>query len=181
MSEEQTEQVEAVEASAVDEQAEPASAEQADTSEEKPPWGSDDEFDPERAWRLIQNLRKEKEDLKPLADKAKELEKEQMSEQEKLVAERDELRSEQQRLAGETTALRVALRYGLTEEDLDLIGSDNEEKIEQRAKRLAELRTSSNASQRPEPKLAPTSVGGDAEPDGDELVKRIRQRQGRVI
>ena len=28
-----------------------------------PPWGTDEEFNPERAWNLIQNLRTEKDGL----------------------------------------------------------------------------------------------------------------------
>lgn len=33
----------------------------------KPPWGSDDEFDPQRAWSLIQNLRNENAEFKAKA------------------------------------------------------------------------------------------------------------------
>jgi hypothetical protein len=34
----------------------------------KPPWGSNEEFDPQRAWNLIQNLRTENADYKAKAD-----------------------------------------------------------------------------------------------------------------
>ena len=35
-----------------------------------PPWGSDEEFDPEKAWKLIQNLRGETEQYKEYKNKA---------------------------------------------------------------------------------------------------------------
>jgi hypothetical protein len=37
---------------------------------EQPPWGSDDEFDPQTAWQLIKNLRGDNEKLKNERDKA---------------------------------------------------------------------------------------------------------------
>lgn len=106
--------------------------------EQSPPWGSDEEFDPEKAWKLIQNLRSEKEQLKPLADKAKELEDAQKTEVERASEAKQTAEQQAAEARSEATRLRMAIKYGLEEDDLDLLGSGSEEDIEARAKRLSE-------------------------------------------
>lgn len=90
-----------------------------------PPWGSDDKFDPERAWRLIENLREEREALKTERDtfktKATEHERSQMSEVQRLEAERDELRQERDRLAGQVARYKVAVEKELPKDLIEFL------------------------------------------------------------
>lgn len=73
-----------------------------------PPWGSDDEFNPEKAWRLIQNLRNENAELKPFRTKAQELEDAQKTDLERLT---DQLTQTQQELTeARSAALRAEVR-----------------------------------------------------------------------
>lgn len=102
----------------------------------KPPWGSDDEFNPEKAWKLIQNLRGDVEELKPKAAKLRELEDAEKTEAQRL---KDQLEAEQASNATsktEVAKLKAAIKHGLSEEDLELLSGTPEE-IEQRAERLA--------------------------------------------
>lgn len=73
-----------------------------------PPWGSDDDFSPEKAWRLIQNLRSENAELKPFRTKAQELEDAQKTDVERLT---EQLTQSQQQLAdAQASALRAEVR-----------------------------------------------------------------------
>lgn len=136
--------------------------------EQKPPWGSDEEFDPERAWRLIQNLRQEKDELKPLADKAKELEDAQKSDVQRATEAQQTAEQKAVEASVEATRLRMAIKYGLEEEDLDLLGSGSEEDIENRAKRLAErITASSEGNEAPLPRRPNPRLRGGATPAGE--------------
>jgi hypothetical protein len=105
-------------------------------------------------------LRSELKALKPLADKAKSLEDANKSEAEKLT---DRVTTAEQDLATaktEAAKLRVAIKYDLSEEDLDFLGSGDEDQIEERAKRLSErLKSKQDAEEteeKPEVKRRPT-------------------------
>lgn len=108
-----------------------------------PPWGTDEEFNPEKAWKLIQDLRADKDKLKPLADKARELEQAQMSEQERLTAALDAAQAEGTSAKTEAAKLRAAIKHRLSEDDLELLGDGTPEQIEERAEKLA-VRIGSN-------------------------------------
>lgn len=86
----------------------------------------------------VKTLRKELRELKPLADKAKQLEEAQKSESEKLNDRASSAEKEATKAKAEAAKLRMAIKYGLSEEDLDFLGSGDEEEIEERAKRLSE-------------------------------------------
>jgi hypothetical protein len=73
-----------------------------------PPWGSDDEFSPEKAWNLIQNLRRENADLKPFRQKVQELEDAEKSETQRLAEQLEAARSEASEARAE--ALRAEVR-----------------------------------------------------------------------
>jgi hypothetical protein len=105
---------------------------------EAPPWGSDDEFDPRKAWNLIQNLRKEKAEAAELKRKVAEYESANLTERERLEKERESAISERDATVTELAQLRAAVKYGLEPDDLELLGSGTPEQIDTRAKRLAE-------------------------------------------
>ena len=92
------------------------------------------------------------EKWKALARKNETRAKENAAAAKRLAEIEDAAKTEQQRLEDRATAaererdearveltrLRMAARYGITEDDLDLLGSGTDEEIEARAKRLAE-------------------------------------------
>lgn len=130
----------------------------------KPPWGSDEEFSPDKAWRLIQNLRGDVEELKPKAAKLQEYEDTDKTEAQKAA---DRAAAAEQRAAdAEVKAARLtaAVKHGLTEEDLELLGtSGTPEEIEQRAEKLA-ARLATTASSAPSPPASRRQGGGGAAP-----------------
>lgn len=106
--------------------------------EQAPPWGTDEEFDPEKAWKLIQNLRKEKDDLKPLAEKARQLEDAQKSDQQKLQDALEAAQTEGATAKAQAAKLTAALEHGLSKDDLELLDGVPADQIAERAARLAE-------------------------------------------
>ncbi|AYN57726.1 scaffolding protein [Arthrobacter phage DrManhattan] len=113
----------------------------AQTDAEKAPWG--DDFDAERAWKLVQNLRAERDGLKTERDSLK-------GERDALVTERDGLKTELQTKTEELektskeTARELALQKVLRkhpelEDFADLLTGDTEEELTSKAERLASL------------------------------------------
>jgi hypothetical protein len=110
-----------------------------------PPWGAD--FDPERAWKLVQDLRADKEKLAARPTLTAE-QQQQLTEYDRLV---EAGKTEQQRLQEAATAAaqraaqseadairwKVAATHGIPAEDFDLLGSGTEEEITSRAQRIA--------------------------------------------
>lgn len=110
-----------------------------------PPWG--DDFDAEKAWKLVRNLRADKEKLaaRPvLSDE----QQQQLDEYNALVeasktdAQRREeaanaAQRERDEAQAELTRLRIAMRHGISEEDFDLLGSGTEEEVAARALKIA--------------------------------------------
>lgn len=131
---------------------------------EKAPWG--DDFDAERAWKLVQNLRTERDGLKTERDALK-------TERDGLVTERDGLKSELQTKTEEverTTkekerelALQKVLRKHPELEDFaDLLTGDTEEELAAKADRLA-------AIGKPKDGGDGENKGDEQKPDGTEL------------
>jgi len=143
-----------------------------ESAEPAPPWGSDEEFDPERAWKLIQNLRKEKDELKPLAEKARELEDSQKSEQQRLNEERDALAKERDLLRGELLRERVARKHGLPDKLASRLQGDDEESLEADAKELAELIPQTRGVREP---VDTTSVPEPQKLSPQELAEKVRR------
>jgi hypothetical protein len=113
-----------------------------------PPWGSDENFDAARAWKLIQDLKSDKERLSTRPTLSEE-QRQQLDEYNRLVeaSKSEEQRRQEQIEAAnrerddsraEAVRLRVALKHGISEDDFDLLGSGTEEQIEARASRIAE-------------------------------------------
>ena len=124
--------------------AEPGAASGPDgPGEPTPPWERDGvDFDPRKAWTLIQHLRDDNAKLKVANEtngaKLREIEDAKLTEHEKL--ERD-LKEAREQLASVNLAKAWAEARArhpqLTEQDLDLIGAGTPEQIEEKAAKLA--------------------------------------------
>lgn len=106
--------------------------------ERKPPWGSDEEFDPAKAWKLIENLRGENTDLKDKASRLKEIEDAEKSDLQKAQEALESERSEHGSTKAQLALLQAAVKHGLSEDDLELLEGVPADQIEQRAARLAQ-------------------------------------------
>lgn len=108
-----------------------------------PPWGSADEFNPEKAWKLIQDLRAQKNDpaaakeLSELRGKVETFENEKRTDVEKAQAAADKVRKENETLAGELARARAAVKYGLGEDDLAALDGIPADRVDALAERLA--------------------------------------------
>lgn len=84
--------------------------------EVKKPWGDDSNFDPEKAWNLVENLRKEKVALQEKAAKFDEAERAKMSEVDQHRTAAEENKTKATKLERENAQLRAVLKYpGMTE------------------------------------------------------------------
>lgn len=142
-------------------------------SSETPPWG--DDFDAERAWKTIQNLRKEEKELKAYKAEQERLAKEK-ADAEKTEIERlsDQLAEAKQAIAArehEALIARVAKEKGVPDDLIDLLTGDDEEALVAKAERLASAVAKPSAPEvpgKPRPRLTPgASPAPDGEPDFD--------------
>lgn len=143
-------------------------------TEEKPPWGSDDEFDPQRAWKLIQDVRsdadKRKAEAEELRQKVKKHEDASKSDQEKL--EERATTAEQRAVKAEKEAARfkVALKKGLTEVQARRLVGDSEEDLAKDADELlASFKGSENeeSQRRPRENLRPGAAPSSEPEEND--------------
>lgn len=153
--------------------AEAAAAEAAKQAEEAKAAAEkvDEPFDKDRA---LETIRKQRESEKAALDRAKALEArvQEYEDRDKTETQRTaEAREKAEKDAADARAeairLRVAMKHGLSEEDLDLLGTGDEEQIEARAKRLAELSAAKNGDEprrRPQERLR-SGVAPGAEPN----------------
>lgn len=134
-----------------------------DGEKEQAPWERTGEpFDPEKAWHLIENLRKEKEDL---SQKNRAYEDEKLTSKQK--ADRD-LKEAQDKLAQVQTkaawAEAMAKHPCLDDKDFDLIGAGTPEQVADKAAKLAariEAQAASDADRKPtNPVLRANPTGG---------------------
>ncbi len=133
-------------------------------AKQQAPWERNGEdFDPEKAWHLIENLRHEKEDL---AQKNRAYEDEKLTARQK--ADRD-LKEAQDRLAQVQAKVAWAEARAkhpcLSEEDYDLIGAGTPEQIADKSAKLAariEAQAASDAGRKPtNPVLRANPTGGN--------------------
>ena len=146
---------------------------------------AEEAFDKDRA---LETIRKQRESEKAAVDRAKaleakvrEYEDKDKTEAQKLSDAKDAAAAEAAEAKAETIRLRMAMKYGLDEEDLDLLGTGDEETIEARAKRLSE-RTQPNeddARRRPRERLKPgarpNTEADDVQPGLGRLVRAYAQ------
>lgn len=138
------------------------------TAEPQAPWERDGEtFDPEKAWKLIQNLREEKEQL---STKNRALEDEKLTKQQRM--ERDLNEANEKIKAYETRTAWAEAKAAhplLTDDDLNLIGAGSPEEIKDKAAKLAE---------RLEAQAASVSKNNQTEPDASNPMLRPRPTGG---
>lgn len=87
---------------------------------------------------LVKTLGTLKAERNELRDKIKEFEDAQKTETERLADQKAEAEQAAAEARAEAARLRAAVKYGLEEEDLDLLGTGTDEEIEARAQRLSE-------------------------------------------
>jgi len=145
-----------------------------------PPWGDDDNFDPARAWALIQNKQADLDkakakvaELTPFQQKAQELEDAQKSE----LQRSQEATAAANKIAEEKTAealrLRVALKHGISDDDTALFLTASDEAT---LTKVAEALAARNAppatpgSTTPVTALRPTSMPNAPAPTVDDQI-----------
>lgn len=87
------------------------------------------------------------------AKKLAELEEASKSEEDKRAEAARKIEGERDEARREAAIARAALKYGLSEEDLDLISGGDPEEIEDRAKRLSERISAPANGRKPDPTL----------------------------
>ena len=129
-------------------------------TEPLPPWGEEEtNFDAERAWKLIQNLRTERDDykgrLEPLNERLREIDEANLTVEQKAARDLEEAQASAVALQSENALLKAAMEHGLTSDDLALLEGLPADVIADRAKALAaRLRTPASViPQRPKPGL----------------------------
>lgn len=141
---------------------------------------STEEFDKDRALATIKKQREAEkaanDRAKALEAKLKEFEDRDKTEAQKAAEERDTSKQEATEAKAEVIRLRMLVKYGLDEEDLDLLGAGDEEQIEARAKRLCERSTgkAEDPKRRPKERLR-TGATGDTEPEESDPTKLAGQ------
>lgn len=131
------------------------------SDEQKAPWG--DDFDAERAWRLVQNLRQERDGLKSERDRLKsELQESRNSS----ATESEKIADAEKRAKDAEKALYLERVYrkfpALDNDDLrDFLTGDTEEEITAKAERLARLGKAPEESENDDPKPSEDGDGDD--------------------
>lgn len=107
--------------------------------------GGDVDSLPEWARELVNRTRQEAarfrtrvRELEPLEAAQREREQAELTEAQRATQRAEAAERERDEARQEATRLRLAARYGLQEDDLDLLGTGTDEVLEGRAKRLAE-------------------------------------------
>lgn len=164
------------------EQAENATAQ---TEGQEPEAKADDSQLPDWAQKELERARKEAatyrtklREVEPLAEKARELEEAQKTEQQRLMERAEAAEAERRRLESAVNRLRIAAKNGIPEELADLLGDGDEESLETRAKALLEWRGGSGSPipSTPVEATRSTVLAGDDTPadPNDWLRARIR-------
>lgn len=146
------------------------------SSSSTPPWGSDEDFNPERAWNLIQNLRNEKETLKSQHEtRVEELEKQIETQNSDLTEKNSSLEDAQKRIdsleseskekdgtIAEKDALivkhQLLSKAGIPLNYAAQVTGDDEDAWKASVKSLEELRGSSGVQRTPDPVQAADST-----------------------
>ena len=144
----------------------------------KPPWGSDEEFDPQKAWDLIQNLRKDietgKEALKSANAKLATAEAERDTARKELAEAGDATSSESEKLAKQLADMQkdleaekasrlraeVVAAKGLTPAMAKRLSGATREELEADADELLEAFPAASGGAGAPPSQKPRSAGG---------------------
>lgn len=137
---------------------------------------STEAFDQDRALAKIKkandearSLRTRIKELEAFESKIKELEDSQKSEAQKVQERAQKAEQDAAEARSELARERIARRYKIDDEDLELLGTGTEEQLEARAKRIAALNAAAAKiaavappSEKPVEKLRPGVTGADA-------------------
>lgn len=161
----------------------PVQSEVVTPAEPAKPWGDDADFDAEKAWTLIQNLRGDKaktqQERDDYAAKVKAAEDAKLSEQEKVAQELTEARKE---LAAARRAKALS-DYSLPDSALTFLTAESAEEIDKQASALAGLvpKKEPDAPKAPtDSRAKPALPNGQTDdipttPDYVEIARRARQ------
>ena len=138
-------------------------------------------FDQDRAMATIKTQRESEaaavKRAKELEAKVKEYEDRDKTEQQRATEATEASKREAAEAKAEVIRLRMLVKYGLDEEDLDLLGAGDEAQIEARAKRLSERSNgkADDPKRRPKERLktGATSVDEPDELDPSKLAARV--------
>lgn len=146
--------------------AEAAEAQQAKAVEK----AGDEPFDQDRAMATIKAQRESeaaaKKRAQELEARVKEYEDRDKTEQQRSAEAAEASKREAADAKAEVIRLRMLVKYGLDEEDLDLLGAGDEAQIEARAKRLSDrfAGKADDPKRRPKERLR-SGATGDTEPE----------------
>jgi hypothetical protein len=162
-------------AESASEQPEGQEPEAAEEGAQLPDWA---QKELERARKEAATYRTKLREVEPLAEKARELEESQKSEQQRLMERAEAAEAERTRLESAVNRLRVAAKHGIPEDLAELLGDGDEEALEARAKALLEWRggSASPVPSTPVEATRSTVLAGDDTPadPNDWLRQRIR-------
>ncbi len=151
-----------------------------------PPWGADENFDPQRAWALVQKLRTENGQIKGERDtfktKVDEHARAGQSKEEQLAGDRDSFKSRAETAEGRLMRLEIGLAKGLTPaQSARLVGTTEDELKADADAFLADLPKGSGGTtpktRRPNERM-PTG-GSDPEEEPDEDPRKVAARVSR--
>lgn len=158
------------------EQSQQQSTEDSTADSPTPPWGKDEDFDPERAWNLIQNLRSDKETLQSRLDSEVPPKDSEIASLTNAVAERDskiadnetainDLRTENAGLSATVTKQQLLADHGLPLKLVkNVVGNDADE-WKTSVEDLKELRGTSGSQSAPDPVQVANENGAKNAPD----------------
>lgn len=138
-----------------------------------PPWGTDEQFDPQRAWNLLQNVRGDLAQAQAARDELKgkvtEFENAGKSESERLTGDRDSWKGRAETAEGKLRRLEIGLEKGLTPAQCArLVGTTEDELKADADAFLAELPQRSSGQAPPTRRPAERMPTGGSEPEQQE-------------
>ncbi len=168
-----------------------ADSNQPEENTSTPPWGSDEDFSPEKAWGLIQNLRSEKLDLRA---KLTELNSEHsttlstLSERDASIEElkanlemseeaAKQAEAEHQQLAALRTKENLLAEAGIPASYAGNVTGETEDDWAESVAQLAQLATTGKQESTPTPKPDPSQTATDPVVDMDEELINILLRK----
>lgn len=155
--------------------------------EPAPPWESDEQFDPEKAWRLIQNLRsdldKAKGDRDTLKTRVEQIEDAEKTEMQRLTDRLAKMEAEKKDAERRALVLEVAQTKGVPADLVEFLVGDTRDELEAKADKLSALATveddrTAPPSRRPTPALRPGASPADADLNGDPLLRDLKAKLG---
>jgi hypothetical protein len=122
---------------------------------------------------LVKAYNATKNDLTAAKTKVKEFEDRDKSDAEKAADQLREAQEARDKALSDLARARAAVKHGLTEDDLELLGDGTPEEIEARAERLAARLADGKTTRKPDPSLGRTE---ETRPDPDAWLRAAARR-----